>query len=54
MYEDSVKPPFRSIKDAMMGNLLIEQVRELGKLHADGTITGEEFAAKKAELLARL
>lgn len=54
MFEDCGKPPFANFKEAIMGNMLIEQIRELGKLHSDGIITDEEFAAKKAELLARL
>ncbi|SDK78906.1 DUF4429 domain-containing protein [Nonomuraea jiangxiensis] len=29
-------------------------IRELGRLHAEGLLTDEEFTAKKAELLARL
>lgn len=29
----------------------IAQVRELGKLHAEGILTDEEFAAQKARLL---
>ncbi|CAL9426116.1 hypothetical protein SUDANB121_01970 [Nocardiopsis dassonvillei] len=30
------------------------KIRELGRLHAEGLLTDEEFAAKKAELLGRL
>lgn len=33
---------------------IIEQIRRLGELHAEGLLTDEEFAAKKAELLRRL
>jgi hypothetical protein len=28
-----------------------DQLAELGKLHADGTLTDEEFAAAKAKIL---
>ena len=31
---------------------LIEQLRQLGQLHADGILTDEEFATQKARLLA--
>lgn len=54
MFKESGRYPFGSMKEALMGNMVIEQIRELGKLHADGILTDEEFAAKKAELLARL
>ena len=30
----------------------IEQLKELGQLHAQGVLTDEEFAAQKAKLLA--
>ena len=30
----------------------IEQLRQLGELHAQGVLTDEEFAAQKARLLA--
>jgi hypothetical protein len=33
---------------------IIEQIRQLGELHDAGVLTDEEFATKKAELLARL
>ncbi|PZF80424.1 SHOCT domain-containing protein [Jiangella anatolica] len=36
------------------GAVIIEQIRRLGELHADGVLTDEEFAEKKAELLRRL
>lgn len=31
----------------------IDQLKELGELHADGVLTDEEFAAEKAKLLGR-
>lgn len=31
-----------------------EQTRKLAELHNDGVLTDEEFASKKAELLARM
>ncbi|GGC64533.1 hypothetical protein GCM10011410_16330 [Hoyosella rhizosphaerae] len=33
---------------------IYERIRQLGKLHAEGILTDEEFAAKKKELLDRL
>ena len=36
------------------GHAPLEQIRELAALHDEGAITEDEFAAKKAELLARL
>lgn len=33
---------------------LVDQLERLGKLHAAGVLTNEEFSAKKAEILARL
>ena len=35
-------------------NLIMDQIRKLSELHQEGILTEEEFAAKKAELLARL
>ena len=32
----------------------VDQLERLGKLHAAGVLTAEEFSAKKAEILARL
>jgi hypothetical protein len=32
----------------------MDQIRKLGELHAEGILNDSEFAAKKAELLARL
>ena len=32
----------------------VDQLERLGKLHAAGVLTDEEFSAKKAEILARL
>lgn len=39
---------------AEMTEIVISQIRRLGELHEEGILTEEEFAAKKAELLARL
>ncbi|WP_116244198.1 DUF4429 domain-containing protein [Nocardiopsis sp. FIRDI 009] len=33
---------------------ILATIRELGRLHAEGLLTDEEFSAKKAELLGRL
>ena len=32
----------------------MDQLERLGKLHAAGSLSDEEFAAKKAEILERL
>jgi hypothetical protein len=32
----------------------VTQIKELAKLHEEGILTDEEFASKKAELLARM
>ena len=32
----------------------VDQLERLGKLHAAGVLTDEEFSAKKSEILARL
>ena len=39
---------------AVEGPSIIEQIRQLGELHAAGILTDDEFSAKKAELLSRL
>ncbi|PDP85230.1 hypothetical protein CQJ94_23290 [Glycomyces fuscus] len=36
------------------GEAVFAKIRELGRLHAEGLLTDEEFSAKKAELLDRL
>ena len=36
---------------ASFGAADYDQLSELGKLHADGTLTDEEFAAAKAKIL---
>ncbi len=36
------------------GSLVEEQIRMLGKLHAEGLLSDAEFAAKKADLLGRI
>lgn len=36
------------------GRWVYERLRHLGRLHAEGVLTDEEFAAKKADLLGRL
>jgi len=33
------------------GNFDYDELQQLGKLHADGTLTDEEFAAAKAKIL---
>ncbi len=41
-------------KLAGLTELLLDQIRKLAELHADGFLTDEEFTAKKQELLSRL
>ncbi|WP_017570080.1 DUF4429 domain-containing protein, partial [Nocardiopsis halotolerans] len=36
------------------GEAIFAKIRELGRLHAEGLLTDEEFSAKKAELLDRI
>lgn len=42
------------LSSAVGGSTLAERIRELSALHDDGILTGEEFAAAKARLLAGL
>jgi hypothetical protein len=35
-------------------DMIMEQIRKLGELHASGILTDQEFQAKKADLLSRL
>lgn len=58
-FVDTVKSQMaaaKSAKPAPAGLVMdpIEQLERLGKLHAAGVLTDEEFASKKAEMLARV
>ncbi|MBB6174825.1 hypothetical protein HNR23_004885 [Nocardiopsis mwathae] len=47
----AVRPDGGTDTDAQV---IYDRIRELGRLHAEGLLTDEEFGAKKAELLERL
>ena len=44
-------PPPAAAASAAGGGDMIEQLKQLGELHAQGILTDEEFAAQKAKLL---
>jgi hypothetical protein len=44
-------PPPAEAAPAPSASIDYDQLAELGKLHADGTLTDEEFAAAKAKIL---
>jgi Short C-terminal domain len=44
-------PPPESAPSAAAPDAPIDQLKELGELHASGVLTDEEFAAQKAKLL---
>lgn len=46
-------PPASPIEKALPSKDLVEQLTQLGELHASGVLSDEEFAAFKAKLLAR-
>ncbi|MFC9939044.1 DUF4429 domain-containing protein [Nocardiopsis alba] len=41
-------------EDGGDGEMIFTKIRELGRLHAEGLLTDEEFSTKKAQLLDRL
>ncbi|MBL7523611.1 SHOCT domain-containing protein [Frankia sp. CNm7] len=47
-------PPSRTAPPATDTDAVLATLDRLGDLHQRGILTDEEFAAKKAELLARL
>jgi hypothetical protein len=51
--EDTPKPP-ASAETAATDDQIFTRIERLADLHARGILSAEEFAAKKAELLARL
>jgi hypothetical protein len=46
--------PARALPAEPTTQAIYERIRELGRLHAEGILTDDEFTTKKAELLARL
>lgn len=58
-FVDTVKAQIESAKSSKASSSEhstdpVDQLERLGKLHAAGVLTDDEFSAKKAELLARL
>jgi hypothetical protein len=49
-YQQAPPPPPPA---APAGNDTLEQLKQLGELHAAGVLTDEEFAAQKAKILAQ-
>jgi Short C-terminal domain len=49
--DESAEPTRRPDRDA---SEIFDHFRKLGELHKEGTLSDDEFQAKKAELLARL
>jgi len=49
-YQEQAPPPAAAPAPAPAEDP-IEQLKDLGQLHADGILTDEEFAAQKAKLL---
>jgi hypothetical protein len=50
-YMAAEPPPTQAAPPAPAGPDPIEQLKELGQLHAQGILTDEEFAAQKAKIL---
>jgi hypothetical protein len=50
-YEQQAPPPQAAPAPAAGGGSMIDQLKELGELKAQGILTEEEFAAQKAKLL---
>jgi hypothetical protein len=50
-YEQQVAPAAPAPAAAAGGADVLDQIERLGKLHSDGVLTDEEFAAQKAKLL---
>ena len=46
--------PVEAAPAASSSPSIMDQIKQLGELHASGILTDEEFGTKKAELLARL
>lgn len=58
-FVDTVKVQMAAVKSSNASSSeqpidLVDQLERLGKLHASGVLSDEEFSAKKAEVLARL
>ena len=50
-YEQQAAPPQAAAAPAAGGSSMIDQLKVLGELKAQGILTEEEFAAQKAKLL---
>jgi hypothetical protein len=50
-YEQQAPPPQAAAPAPAGGGSVIDQLKELGELKAQGILTEEEFAAQKAKLL---
>jgi hypothetical protein len=50
-YAPPPPPPQAAAPAPAAGGDMIEQLKQLGELHASGILTDEEFAAQKAKLL---
>lgn len=50
-YQEQAPPPQQPVAAAPPAPDPIERLRELGKLHEQGILTDEEFAAQKAKVL---
>ena len=49
--QEAPPPPPQAAPAPAGGSSTIEQLKELGQLHAQGILTDEEFAAQKAKVL---
>lgn len=54
MNDQSNDPANPAAKLAELTDMVVDQIRKVAELHADGILTEEEFTNKKAELLSRL
>jgi hypothetical protein len=50
-YQQQAAPAPVAAAPAAAGDDVLDQIERLGKLHAEGVLTDEEFAAQKAKLL---
>ena len=54
MNDRSNDPTNPAARLAELTDMVVDQIRKVAELHADGILTEEEFTTKKAELLSRL
>jgi hypothetical protein len=52
-YAEAPPPPAAAAPPAEAGGSVIDQLKQLGELKAQGILTEEEFAAQKAKLLGQ-